>query len=75
MKKLLFLMILSLTLGSAVMAQDDKDKSKNTTTPMEKVHNTFSKNKESNGHMTKHKHNGHKHKHKHTNMKTIDKKD
>ncbi|MDQ6756495.1 MAG: hypothetical protein M3004_06130 [Bacteroidota bacterium] len=63
MKKLLFLVIISLSLGIAVNAQE-KDKVKKTSTIPQKVHNTFSKHKKYKGYKIKRKHHGIKHKHK-----------
>ena len=54
MKKLLFLVMFAFTFGIAAKAQDDKDKVKKTSTPVQKVHNTFSKHKHYNGYKTKH---------------------
>ncbi|MEP6927982.1 MAG: hypothetical protein ABI834_10115 [Ginsengibacter sp.] len=64
MKKLLFLLMLTFSIGIVAHAQDDKDKVKKTSTVPQKVHNTFSKHKKHNGYMVKHKHNGVTHKHK-----------
>jgi hypothetical protein len=44
------------SLSLVSFAQDDKDKSKETSSVPQKVHNTFSKHKKHNGHKTKHKH-------------------
>ncbi|MEO8860073.1 MAG: hypothetical protein ABI358_01510 [Ginsengibacter sp.] len=63
MKKLLFLVMLTFSIGIVAHAQDDKDKVKKTSTVPQKVHNTFSKHKKHNGYRTKHKHNGVTHKH------------
>lgn len=63
MKKLLFLVMFTFSIGIVTHAQDDKDKVKKTSTVPQKVHNTFSKHKEHNGYRTKHKHNGVTHKH------------
>jgi hypothetical protein len=68
MKKLLLFLMLTLSAGIALHAQDDKDKVKKTSTMPQKVHNTFSKHKHYKGHKSKHKHNGVKHKHKVDNM-------
>jgi hypothetical protein len=62
MKKLLFLVMLTFSIGIAVKAQDDKDKIKKTSTPMQKAHNTVSKHKKYNGYKVKHEHHGVKHK-------------
>lgn len=64
MKKLLFLAMFAFTLSIAANAQDDKDKVKKTSTPVQKVHNTFSKHKKYKGYKTKHKHHGVTKKHK-----------
>lgn len=56
MKKLLLLVLLTFTIGIATNAQDDKDKFKKTSTPVQKVHNTFSKHKKHKGYKVKHKH-------------------
>lgn len=64
MKKLVFLVMLALTVGFSVNAQDSKDKVKSTETVPQKVHNTFSKHKKHKGYKTKHKHHGVTRKHK-----------
>ena len=64
MKKLVFLLLFSFTLGITSMAQDNKDKAKKTSTLGQKIHNTFSKHKKHNGYKIKHEHNGVKHKKK-----------
>lgn len=64
MKKLLFLVMFTFTIGMAVKAQDDKDKIKKTSTPAQKVHNTVSHHKRYKGYKVKHHHNGHTSKHK-----------
>lgn len=66
MKKLLLLLMFTFSIGIATHAQDidNKVKVKKTSTVPQKVHNTFSKNKEHNGYMVKHKHNGVTTKHK-----------
>ena len=64
MKKLLFMLMLTLSVGMVVKAQDDKDKMKKTSTVPQKVHNTFSKHNKYKGYKTKKKHNGHVRKHK-----------
>ena len=69
MKKLLFLVLLTCTVGFISKAQDDKDKVKPTSTVPQKMHNAVSKHKRHNGYKTKHKHNGVTHKHK-MNTKT-----
>lgn len=63
MKKLLFLVMLTFSIGMATHAQDNKEKVKKTSTVPQKVHNTFSKHKKHSGYRTKQKHNGVKHKH------------
>ncbi len=67
MKKLLFLVMLTFSISLATKAQDDKDKVKKTSTPVQKVHNTVSSHKKYSGHKTKHKHNGVTRKHKVSN--------
>ena len=62
MKKLL-LTLLVMSFGFLVIAQE-KDKVKKTSTPMQKVHNTFSKHKKYKGYKVKHKHHGVTKKHK-----------
>jgi ABC-type uncharacterized transport system YnjBCD substrate-binding protein len=62
MKKLLFILILTFSLGITAHAQD-KDKVKNTSSTPQKVHNTFSKHKKHNGYKVKHRHSGVTHKH------------
>ncbi len=74
MKKLLFLVMLTFTIGIAAKAQDDKDKVKKTSTPMQKVHNTVSRHKKYSGYKTKHEHNGRTSKHK-VNVKDAEVKD
>ena len=64
MKKALFLLMIAFSLGMVAKAQDDKDKVKNTSTPVQKVHNAVSKHKKYKGYKTKHKHAGHTAKHK-----------
>ena len=64
MKKLLFLVMLTLTIGFVAKAQDDKDKMKKTSTPIQKVHNTVSHHKKYKGYKMKHEHNGTMSKHK-----------
>lgn len=59
MKKLLFFVVLSFSIGVAAKAQDDdKDKVKKTSTPVQKVHNTVSRHKKYKGYKIKHHHNG-----------------
>ena len=64
MKKVLFLLLFTISIGFAVHAQEDKDKVKKTSTLGQKIHNTFSSHKKHNGYKTKHEHNGVMHKHK-----------
>ena len=64
MKKLFFLLTLFFSINMATHAQDNKDKVKKTSTPTQKVHNTFSKHKHHKGYKVKHEHNGVKEKHK-----------
>ena len=54
MKKLLFLVLFAFSFGIAAKAQDDKDKIKKTSTPVQKVHNTFSRHKKHKGYKVKH---------------------
>jgi hypothetical protein len=56
MKKLIFLLMLSFSIGIVAHAQDDKNKVKKTSTVPQKVHNTFSKHKKHKGYKVKHKH-------------------
>ena len=64
MKKVLFMLMLSLSIGFIAKAQDEKDKVKPTSTAGQKVHNTLSKHKHYKGYKAKHKANGHTKKHK-----------
>ena len=64
MKKLLFLVMLTFTIGFVAKAQDDKDKIKKTSTPIQKVHNTVSRHKKYKGYKVKHEHDGMTSKHK-----------
>ncbi|MEO8766617.1 MAG: hypothetical protein ABI416_20110 [Ginsengibacter sp.] len=64
MKKLLFLLMLTFSIGIVAHAQDDKDKTKKTSTVPQKVHNTFSKHKHHKGYKVKHKKDGVTTKHK-----------
>jgi hypothetical protein len=68
MKKLLLFLMLTLSAGIAAHSQDNKDKVKKTSTPGQKVHNTFSKHKHYKGYKAKHEHHGVKHKHKVDNL-------
>ncbi|MEP6952361.1 MAG: hypothetical protein ABI863_23920 [Ginsengibacter sp.] len=63
MKKLLFFLMLTFSIGIVTQAQD-KDKIKSTSTVPQKVHNTFSKHKHHKGYKVKHKHHGVTQKHK-----------
>jgi hypothetical protein len=58
MKKLFFLLTLFFSISITTHAQDSKDKVKKTSTPTQKVHNTFSKHKHYKGYKVKHEHNG-----------------
>jgi hypothetical protein len=62
MKKLLLFLMLTFSIGIVAHAQDGKDKVKKTSTPRQKVHNTFSKHKHYKGYKVKHKHHGVTHK-------------
>ena len=64
MKKLLFLLLFTFSIGIAVKAQDDKDKMKKTSTPMQKAHNTVSHHKHYKGYKVKHHRHGKTTKHK-----------
>ena len=64
MKKLFLMLLVSISIGFAAHAQDEQTKVKKTTTPVQKVHNTFSKRKHYKGYKVKHTHNGHVTKHK-----------
>lgn len=56
MKKLLFLLMICFAISTVSFAQDDqKDKTKKTTTVPQKVHNTVSKHKHYKGTKAKHK--------------------
>jgi hypothetical protein len=69
MKKLFLLLAFVCSLSIVTNAQDNKDKTKKTSTAGQKVHNTFSKHKKYSGYKTKKEHNGVKHKRK-VNTKT-----
>lgn len=73
MKKVLFLIALTLTIGVTVKAQDDKEKVKETSTVPQKMHNAVSKHKRHNGWKSKSKHNGVTHKHTEKNGEVEDK--
>lgn len=64
MKKLLFLLMLTFSIGIVAKAQDDKDKIKKTSTAVQKVHNTVSHHKKYSGYKVKHHHNHKTSKHK-----------
>ena len=64
MKKLLFMVMFALTVGTAVHSQDDKDKVKKTSTIPQKAHNAVSKHNKYKGYKVKHKHNRITKKHK-----------
>lgn len=49
MKKIITMLLLMVGIGFAVHAQETQVKVKKTTTPGQKVHNTFSKNKKYSG--------------------------
>ncbi len=58
MKKLFFLVMLTISICITTKAQDSKDKVKKTSSPAQTIHNTFSKHKRYNGYKTKHEHHG-----------------
>jgi hypothetical protein len=60
MKKSLMMMMLIFSIGFAASAQEMKTEVKKTTTPGQKVHNTFSKHKHYKGYKVKHKNGKHK---------------
>lgn len=64
MKRLITSLILVAAMGLSAQAQHSKEKVKKTSSPTEKVHNTFSKHKKHNGYKAKTEMNGVKHKHK-----------
>ena len=64
MKKLLTALILVAGIGLSAQAQEGHVKVKKTSSPTEKVHNTFSRHKHHNGYKVKTERNGVKHKHK-----------
>jgi ABC-type metal ion transport system substrate-binding protein len=77
MKKLISLLIISISLCLTAKAQQEQIKVKKTTTATQKVHNTFSKHKHYKGYKIKHTKNGHTVKRK-VNLKkgtTVIKKD
>lgn len=49
--------MLTFSIGIVTKAQDDKDKIKKTSTPIQKVHNTVSHHKKYKGYKVKHRHN------------------
>lgn len=59
MKKLILLLVVSLSMGLMARAQETETKVKKTTTPVQKVHNTFHKHKHYKGYKMKHTNNGH----------------
>ena len=64
MKKIILMLLVSISIGFAAQAQEVETKVKKTTTPVQKVHNTFSRRKHYKGYKVKHTHNGHTTKHK-----------
>ncbi len=58
MKKLILMLVLSMSLGFMASAQETETKVKKTTTPVQKVHNTFHKHKHYKGYKMKHTHDG-----------------
>jgi len=64
MKTLLIVVMLVASISLTTKAQDNKDKTKETSTAAQKVHNTFSKHKKHNGYKVKSEHHGVKRKHK-----------
>ena len=69
MKKLILMLLVSISIGFAATAQEVETKVKKTTTPVQKVQNTFSRRKHYKGYKIKHTRNGHTTKHK-VNLKT-----
>ena len=59
MKKLILMLLVITSIGFAAKAQEIETKVKKTTTPVQKVHNTFSKHKHYKGYKVKHTSNGH----------------
>lgn len=55
--------MITFSIGFVAKAQEDKDKSKPTSTIPQKMHNAVSKHKKHNGWKSKSEHNGVKHKH------------
>jgi len=74
MKKLLGVLILVLGIGICAKAQVTQTKVKKTSSPTEKVHNTFSNHKKHNGYKVKTEDKSGKHTHK-MNTKTGEVKD
>ena len=64
MKKLLMMLVIGFTIGISARAQDEKTEVKKTTTPVQKVHNTFSRHKKYKGYKTRTETNGVVHKKK-----------
>lgn len=60
MKKLLMMLTLMFSIGFAASAQEVKTEVKKTTTPRQKVHNTFSRHKHYKGYKVTYKHGKHK---------------
>jgi hypothetical protein len=62
MKKLLSVLLLAMCISFSTQAQDKDTKVKPTSTPTQKVHNTFSKHKHYKGYKVKNESNGVDHK-------------
>ena len=73
MKKLIFLLMLGLTIGSATFAQKTEVKNEKTATVPQRVHNVFSKHKHYSGTKGKYVENGLKHKYRHTRRRNMHK--
>jgi hypothetical protein len=58
MKKSLSVLLLAVCISFSTQAQDKETKVKQTSTPTQKVHNTFSKHKRHNGYKAKNESNG-----------------
>ncbi|MEP6713074.1 MAG: hypothetical protein ABJA37_11685 [Ferruginibacter sp.] len=69
MKKLLLMLLVSISIAFAAKAQEVETKVKKTTTPVQKVHNTFHRHKHYKGYKVKHTANGHTTKRK-VNLRT-----
>jgi hypothetical protein len=69
MKKLMMMLVLTFAIGFGASAQEVKTEVKKTTTPGQKVHNTFSKHKHYKGYKVKRKRGSHKSKTVVNNMK------